>query len=46
MHKVPMTVDGAEKLREELKELITVARPKISAASAVAREHGDLQRKS
>ncbi len=43
MHKVPMTVGGAEKLREELNELRSVARPKISAAIAEAREHGDLR---
>ncbi len=43
MAKVPMTVQGAERLREELKELKTVTRPKISAAIAEAREHGDLR---
>lgn len=43
MPKVPMTVGGAEKLREELNELRSVARPRISAAIAVAREHGDLR---
>jgi transcription elongation factor GreA len=43
MQKVPMTVAGAEKLRAELSELKTVKRPKISAAIADAREHGDFK---
>lgn len=43
MNKVPMTVAGAERLREELNELKSVTRPKISAAIAEAREHGDLK---
>ena len=38
-----MTVAGAETLREELKELKSVIRPRISAAIAEAREHGDLR---
>lgn len=38
-----MTVQGAERLREELNELKGVTRPKISAAIAEAREHGDLK---
>jgi len=38
-----MTVGGAETLREELNELKSVVRPRISAAIAVAREHGDLK---
>ena len=38
-----MTVQGAERLREELNELKGVTRPKISAAIAEAREHGDLR---
>ena len=41
--KVPMTVAGAERLREELKELVSVARPKVIAAIAEARAHGDLK---
>jgi transcription elongation factor GreA len=41
--KVPMTVHGAESLRAELNELKSVTRPKISAAIAEAREHGDLK---
>lgn len=43
MQKVPMTVQGAEHLRKELNELKSVSRPKISAAIAEAREHGDLK---
>ena len=43
MAKVPMTVGGAEMLREELNELKSVVRSRISAAIAVAREHGDLR---
>ncbi len=41
--KVPMTVQGAEALRAELFELKSVTRPKITAAIAEAREHGDLK---
>ena len=43
MRKVPMTIDGAERLRSELNELKSVQRPKITQAIAVAREHGDLK---
>jgi len=43
MRKVPMTIDGAERLRAELNELKTVQRPKITQAIAEAREHGDLK---
>ncbi len=43
MRKVPMTLGGAEKLRAELAELKSVTRPKIIAAIAEAREHGDLK---
>ena len=42
MSKSPMTKDGAEKLREQLHELKTVDRPRITAAIAEARAHGDL----
>ena len=38
-----MTVQGAERLRQELNELKSVTRPKITAAIAEAREHGDLK---
>ncbi len=40
---IPMTVEGAEKLREELLRLKNVERPRISRAIAEAREHGDLR---
>ena len=43
MSKVPLTVKGAEKLRAELEELKSVVRPRIIAAIATAREHGDLK---
>ena len=39
----PMTAAGAERLREELKELKSVKRPKVIQAIADAREHGDLK---
>ena len=41
--KVPMTLEGSERLREELNHLKTVLRPQIIQAIAVAREHGDLR---
>ena len=43
MNKVPMTVSGAEKLREELHNLKQVQRPKVIEAIAEARAHGDLK---
>lgn len=43
MNKVPMTVQGAERLRQELHELKTVKRPRVIQAIAEAREHGDLR---
>jgi len=42
MNKVPMTVVGAEKLKAELDQLKKVERPRIIAAIAEARAHGDL----
>ena len=42
MSKVPLTVTGAEKLREELHRLKTIDRPAVIAAIAEARAHGDL----
>ena len=39
----PMTVEGAESLREELQHRKTVLRPEITQAIAEAREHGDLK---
>jgi len=38
-----MTVEGAERLREELDQLKRVERPRIVQAIAEAREHGDLK---
>ncbi len=43
MNQIPMTLRGAEKLREELNELKTVKRPCIIASIAEAREYGDLK---
>ncbi|MEM1187594.1 MAG: transcription elongation factor GreA [Pseudomonadota bacterium] len=43
MNKVPMTVEGERALRAELEQLKKVERPRISAAIAEAREHGDLK---
>lgn len=43
MNKIPLTKRGAEKLREELQHLKTVERPRIIAAIAEARAHGDLK---
>jgi transcription elongation factor GreA len=43
MSKVPMTVRGAELLREELKKLKSDDRPKVIQAIAEARAHGDLK---
>lgn len=41
--KVPITKVGAEKLREELSRLKKEERPRITAAIAEARAHGDLK---
>ena len=38
-----MTLEGSEKLREELNHLKSVLRPQIIKAIATAREHGDLK---
>ncbi|MDT8878938.1 transcription elongation factor GreA [Halomonas saccharevitans] len=43
MNKVPMTVAGEQRLRKELEELKGEARPRVIAAIAEAREHGDLK---
>ena len=43
MNKVPMTVRGAELLRDELKRLKSEDRPRVIQAIAEAREHGDLK---
>ena len=42
MSKTPLTVTGAERLRDELHRLKTVERPNVIAAIAEARSHGDL----
>ncbi len=43
LNKIPMTVEGAEKLRLELENLKKNERPRIVKAIAEAREHGDLK---
>lgn len=43
MNKTPLTVAGAEQLREELNELKNVVRPRVIEAIKSAREHGDLK---
>lgn len=43
MSKVPLTIRGADKLRHELNHLKFVERPRITAAIAEARAHGDLK---
>ena len=42
MSKIPLTVNGAARLRAELQELKAVQRPAIINAIAEARSHGDL----
>src|ERR1700690_1764715 len=42
MSKTPLTVAGADKLKAELQRLKSVERPKVIAAIAEARSHGDL----
>ena len=42
MSQTPITVKGAEKLKQQLHELKTVERPRITKAIAEARAHGDL----
>ncbi|MFT5716595.1 MAG: transcription elongation factor GreA [Oleiphilaceae bacterium] len=41
--RIPMTVQGEQSLRDELKQLKTVARPEVIQAISDAREHGDLK---
>lgn len=43
MDRYPMTPEGHEALSAELKQLISVERPKISKEIGVARDHGDLK---
>jgi transcription elongation factor GreA len=42
MPKVPMTIEGAERLKAELQHLKSVDRPAIIRAIADARSHGDI----
>jgi transcription elongation factor GreA len=41
--KVPLTARGAAQLKEELRRLKSEERPKVTAAIATARAHGDLK---
>ncbi|UXI66414.1 transcription elongation factor GreA [Tahibacter amnicola] len=43
MKRPPLTLKGAERLREELERLKSVERPRIIEAIAEARAHGDLK---
>ena len=43
MNKIPMTTQGAEQLKEELHNLKSIERPKITSAIKEAREKGDLK---
>jgi transcription elongation factor GreA len=43
MHQIPLTAQGAERLKQELKDLKYVKRPTVIEAIAVARDHGDLK---
>ena len=43
MEKEPITSSGLEKIKKELEELKNIKRPKIIAAIAEARAHGDLK---
>ncbi len=43
MSKTPLTARGAEMLQDELKRLKSEDRPRVIAAIAEAREHGDLK---
>ena len=42
MNKIPMTVDGYNRLHEEIKRLKSVDRPAVVRAIAEARTHGDI----
>ncbi len=42
MTRIPITADGARKLRAQLHQLKTVERPRIIQEIAAARDHGDI----
>lgn len=42
MNKVPMTIEGADRLKAELQRLKSIERPAVIQALADARSHGDL----
>jgi transcription elongation factor GreA len=46
MSKIPLTVVGADLLRNELHRLKTVERPAVISAIAEARAQGDLSKKN
>jgi transcription elongation factor GreA len=43
MNKVPLTVQGADQMKQELQKLKTEDRPTVVAAISEARAHGDLK---
>jgi transcription elongation factor GreA len=43
MNQIPLTAAGADRLRQELKQLKSVKRPAVIEAIATARDHGDLK---
>ena len=43
LNPIPVTAEGLERLKQELKELTEVRRPAVIAAVADARSHGDLR---
>ena len=43
MNKVPLTVQGADQMKQELQKLKTEDRPAVVAAISEARAHGDLK---
>ena len=43
MEKEPITIEGLDKLKQELKYLKEIKRPEIVNAIAEARSHGDLK---
>ncbi len=42
LERVPITIDGFEKLKKELQQLKTIERPENIQAIEIARAHGDL----